>query len=92
MKLELDQPGDELDVWHAALFDDPVVLWRLNGIVDDVSCVMAKTAAGFALGLRHGCELILAELYPTRHDTLGGAHALQHRLLERGWRTADRHH
>jgi hypothetical protein len=62
-----------------------VTTWRLHGPVDDMSCAIAPTTGGFALAMRHGRELILAEFYARLESATRRADQLRSRLRDRGW-------
>jgi hypothetical protein len=60
------------------------IRWTLAGFVDVIRCELAEAPAGYALGLRMGDELILAELWPNVEQAPGtGAE----RLFDSSWTT-----
>lgn len=65
--------------------DSEVTTWRLRGPADDMSCAIAKTPGGFALAMRQGRELILAEYYGRLDGAISRANQLRLRLQDRGW-------
>lgn len=65
--------------------DGEMTTWRLRGPVDDMSCAIARTPSGFALAMRHGRELILAELHGRLDGAVSRANQLRARLQDRGW-------
>ncbi len=65
--------------------DGEVTTWRLRGPADDMSCAIAKTPDGFALAMRQGRELILAESYGRLEGAVSRANQLRLRLRDRGW-------
>jgi hypothetical protein len=64
-------------------------LWTLAGFADVMRCELAESPAGYALGLRMGDEIILAELWPDAEQAKARAEELRARLLARGWPERD---
>ena len=70
---------------------DPVVLWQLRRIGDDLLCAAVLTTYGYALALALSGELVLFELEPNLERLARKAHRLERRLLARGWMRAGTH-
>ena len=63
-----------------------VALWRLDGAIDALVCVVGVTSYGHTLSLELGGEVILLELQPNLETLCDKAARLEAWLLTQGWR------
>lgn len=63
----------------------PVVLWRMWGDIEPLTCAAITTSFGYALGLTLGGELILLDLQPSLDHLVSTSNRLERWLLSRGW-------
>jgi hypothetical protein len=68
---------------------DHLVLWRLLGSADDLTCVVRTTTFGYTLGLELAGEPILLELQKSVDVLVDKASRLEAWLLTQGWVSAD---
>lgn len=65
-----------------------VLLWRLHGATNDLSCAAVETTFGYALCLELGDEPVLLELQESLELLIAKATRLEASLLARGWEIA----
>lgn len=65
--------------------DDRLVLWRLQGAIDELACAVNPTAFGYTLGLELAGEPILVELQANVDVLVDKAARLEAWLLSQGW-------
>jgi hypothetical protein len=65
--------------------NDRLVLWRMRGSIEELSCAARPTTFGYTLGLELGGEPILLELQSSVEVLVDKAAKLEAWLLTQGW-------
>ena len=65
-----------------------VLLWRLHGATNDLTCAAVETSYGYALCLELGDEPVLLELQHSLELLIAKASRLEASVLARGWEIA----
>jgi hypothetical protein len=81
-------PTSPAAVVRNAVAPHRVLLWRLHGATNDLSCVAVETSYGYALCLELGGEPVLLELQRSLELLIAKASRLEASLLARGWQIA----
>jgi hypothetical protein len=74
---------------HGAKSRDRLILWRMRGAADELTCVVGTTAYGYTLGLELAGQPILLELQASLNPLVDKASRLEAWLLTQGWLSAD---
>lgn len=68
---------------------DRLILWRMYGATNDLTCVVRSTTFGYTLGLELAGQPILLELQSSVEALVDKAARLEAWLLTQGWLSAD---